>query len=264
MRALLVEDSALSKPIEVALSREGAQVDVTNLGEDAIDIAKTYEYHIIILDLQPPDISGLEVLRRLRYARVRTPVIALDCSDGLEQGLQALGYGADDVLKKPFHQPELIARIRAIVRRARGHADSVIRVGDLSIDLEQKQVVFNNRLLRFSPKEYAIIELLALQNSGAVKTETLMASLYSGLDDPDPRVLVVFICLIRRKLKRMTGHQYIETVRGQGYRLKPSARQSPPKHDRTPRLAMRERPEGPQRIFRAEAAADARRWQRID
>jgi two-component system, cell cycle response regulator CtrA len=222
MRALLVEDIAVSGPIEVALSREGAQVDVTSLGAEAVDIAKIYEHHIIILDLERPDISGLDVLRRLRDARVRTPVIALDPSEGLDQGLKALGCGAADVLKKPFHRTELIARIRAIVRRARGHACSVIAVGDIAVDLEQRQVIFKDRPLRFSPKEYAIIEQLALQCHGTVRTETLMASLYSGVNDPDPRILVVFIYHIRSKLKRMTGHHYIETVRGHGYRLKVS------------------------------------------
>ena len=134
MRVLLVEDdSSVAKSIELMLHSEGFIVDSTDLGEDGLEIGKLYDYDIIILDLMLPDIDGYEVLRRLRSARVTTPILILSGLSELDHKIKGLGVGADDYLTKPFDKRELIARIQAIVRRSKGHSDSVIRTGRLTV-----------------------------------------------------------------------------------------------------------------------------------
>src|SRR6201991_2106575 len=130
MRVLLVEDdSSTAKAIELSLASEGIICDTTQLGEDGLEIGKLYDYDIIILDLVLPDIDGYEVLRRFRAARVRTPILILSGLSELDHKLKGLGFGADDYLTKPFDKRELVARINAVVRRAKGHSQSIIKTG---------------------------------------------------------------------------------------------------------------------------------------
>ena len=130
MRVLLVEDDpTTSKSIEMMLSSAGMVLDITDLGEDGLEIGKLYDYDIIVLDLMLPDIDGYEVLRRLRSAKVETPVLILSGLTESEQKVKGLGTGADDYLTKPFNKNELVARIHAIVRRSKGHSESIIRTG---------------------------------------------------------------------------------------------------------------------------------------
>src|SRR5512144_1261730 len=132
MRVLLVEDdSATSKSIELLLKSEGLACDTTDLGEDGLEIGKIYDYDIILLDLMLPDMDGYEVLRRLRAARVKTPILILSGLAELDNKLKGLGFGADDYLTKPFDKRELVARINAVVRRAKGHSQSIIKTGKL-------------------------------------------------------------------------------------------------------------------------------------
>ena len=141
MRVLLVEDdTATSKSIELMLKSEGFVCDTTDLGEDGLEIGKIYDYDIIILDLMLPDIDGYEVLRRLRAARVKTPILILSGLAELDNKLKGLGFGADDYLTKPFDKRELIARIHAIVRRAKGHSQSIIKTGKLTVNLDTRTV----------------------------------------------------------------------------------------------------------------------------
>ena len=141
MRVLLVEDdSATAASIELMLRSEGFICDTTDLGEDGLEIGKLYDYDIIILDLMLPDIDGYEVLRRLRAARVKTPILILSGLNELDAKIKGLGFGADDFLTKPFDRRELIARIQAIVRRAKGHSESVIRTGKLLVNLDSRVV----------------------------------------------------------------------------------------------------------------------------
>src|SRR4051812_25650540 len=128
MRVLLVEDDAsTAEGIELMLKTEGMVVDVTNLGEDGLEIGKLYDYDIIILDIMLPDIDGMEVLRRLRDSRITTPVLILSGMREPDQKVKGLGIGADDYLTKPFNKAELLARIQAIVRRSKGHSHSIIK-----------------------------------------------------------------------------------------------------------------------------------------
>src|ERR1700709_738422 len=137
MRVLLIEDDAsVSRSIELMLGTQKFNVYATDLGEEGIDLGKLYDYDIVLLDLNLPDMSGYEVLRTLRAAKVRTPILILSGLAGIEDKVKGLGFGADDYLTKPFHKDELVARIHAIVRRSKGHAESVIEIADLCVNLD--------------------------------------------------------------------------------------------------------------------------------
>ena len=222
MRVLLVEDdAATARGIELMLRSEGMVVDATDLGEDGLEIGKLYDYDIIILDLMLPDIDGLEVLRRLRDARVRTPVLILSGLTEAENKVRGLGGGADDYLTKPFDKAELIARIHAIVRRAKGHAQSVIQTGRMAVDLGARTVAVDELPVHLTGKEYGILELLSLRKGTTLTKEMFLNHLYGGLDEPELKIIDVFICKLRKKLTTATGgDSYIETVWGRGYMLR--------------------------------------------
>ena len=222
MRVLLVEDdSATAASIAMMLQAEGFVCDTTDLGEDGLEIGKLYDYDIIILDLMLPDIDGYEVLRRLRSAKVRTPILILSGLSGLDNKVKGLGFGADDFLTKPFERRELLARIQAIVRRAKGHAESTIRTGKLTVNLESRTVDVEGKPLHLTGKEYGIIELLSLRKGTTLTKEMFLNHLYGGMDEPEPKIIDVFVCKLRKKLANATrGDNYIETVWGRGYVLR--------------------------------------------
>jgi len=226
MRVLLVEDdAAMAASIKMMLVKENFICDTTDLGEDGLEIGKLYDYDIILLDLMLPDIDGYEVLRRLRAARVRTPILILSGLGELDHKIKGLGFGADDYLTKPFHKDELVARIQALVRRSRGHAQSAIEVDDLRIDLDTKGVEVGGARVHLTSKEYKILELLALRKDATLTKESFLNHLYGGMDEPEAKIVDVFICKLRRKLSNASGGKdYIETVWGRGYTLRePSA-----------------------------------------
>jgi two-component system cell cycle response regulator CtrA len=222
MRVLLVEDdSSTAKSIELMLRSENFIVDATDLGEDGLEIGKLYDYDIILLDLMLPDIDGYEVLRRLRAARVDTPILILSGLGELDNKLKGLGFGADDYLTKPFDKRELIARIQAIVRRSKGHSDSVIRTGKLAVNLDARAVEVEGRKLHLTGKEYGIIELLSLRKGTTLTKEMFLNHLYGGVDEPELKIIDVFVCKLRKKLVAATGgDSYIETIWGRGYMLR--------------------------------------------
>jgi two-component system, cell cycle response regulator CtrA len=222
MRVLLVEDdSATAASITMMLQAEGFVCDTTDLGEDGLEIGKLYDYDIIILDLMLPDIDGYEVLRRLRSAKVRTPILILSGLSGLDNKVKGLGFGADDFLTKPFERRELLARIQAIVRRAKGHAESTIRTGKLTVNLESRTVDIEGKPLHLTGKEYGIIELLSLRKGTTLTKEMFLNHLYGGMDEPEPKIIDVFVCKLRKKLANAAkGDNYIETVWGRGYVLR--------------------------------------------
>jgi two-component system cell cycle response regulator CtrA len=144
MRVLLIEDDgAMAQSIELMLKSESFNVYTTDLGEEGIDLGKIYDYDIILLDLNLPDMSGFEVLRSLRVSKVKAPILVLTGLATIEDKVRGLGFGAEDYMTKPFHKDELVARIHAIVRRSKGHAQSVIQTGDLTVDLDTKKVEVN-------------------------------------------------------------------------------------------------------------------------
>jgi len=222
MRVLLVEDdSATAASIEMMLRTEGFICDTTDLGEDGLEIGKLYDYDIIILDLMLPDIDGYEVLRRLRAARVRTPILILSGLAELDNKIKGLGFGADDFVAKPFDRRELIARIQAIVRRAKGHSESVIRTGKLTVNLDSRTVEVESHPLHLTGKEYGILELLSLRKGTTLTKEMFLNHLYGGMDEPELKIIDVFVCKLRKKLSIATaGENYIETVWGRGYVLR--------------------------------------------
>ncbi|MGA2089182.1 MAG: response regulator transcription factor CtrA [Stellaceae bacterium] len=222
MRVLLIEDdSATAASIELMLKSEGFICDTTDLGEDGLEIGKLYDYDIIVLDLMLPDIDGYEVLRRLRAARVRTPILILSGMAELDNKIKGLGFGADDFLAKPFDRRELIARIQAIVRRAKGHSESLIRTGKLTVNLDSRTVEAEGAPLHLTGKEYGILELLSLRKGTTLTKEMFLNHLYGGMDEPELKIIDVFVCKLRKKLSVAThGDNYIETVWGRGYVLR--------------------------------------------
>ena len=225
MRILLIDDDPSVRLSTAAmLKSESMVVDTTDLGEDGLEIAKLYDYDIILLDLMLPDMDGIELLRRLRHARVTTPVLILSGLGQPENKVRGLGGGADDYLTKPYDRAELVARIHAIVRRSKGHAEPTIRTGKLTLNLAARTVDVDGRPLHLTGKEYGILELLSLRKGTTLTKEMFLNHLYGGMDEPELKIVDVFICKLRKKLALATeGEHYIETVWGRGYVLREPA-----------------------------------------
>ena len=222
MRVLLIEDdSAAAQSIELMLKSESFTVYTTDLGEEGIDLGKIYDYDIILLDLNLPDMSGFEVLRSLRISKVKTPTLILSGLGGIEDKVKGFGVGADDYMTKPFHRDELVARIHAIVRRSKGHAQSVIQTDDLVVNLDTKTSEVNGARVHLTGKEYAMLELLSLRKGMTLTKEMFLNHLYGGIDEPEVKIIDVFMCKLRKKLAGASGGKnYIETVWGRGYVLR--------------------------------------------
>lgn len=222
MRVLLIEDDyAVSQSVETILKKEGMVVDTTDDGEDGLDCGKLYEYDIIILDLNLPGMNGYEVLKSLRNAKNDTPVLILSGLYEPDKKVKGLGFGADDYLTKPFDKDELIARIRAIVRRHNHHSNSIIKTGLVEVNLDTQTVSVAGKDLHLTGKEYGIMELLSLRKGSTLNKEQFLNHLYGGIDEPELKIIDVFICKLRKKLEKASGGKnYIETVWGRGYILK--------------------------------------------
>ncbi len=222
MRILLVEDDpTMSKSIELMLTHANLNVYATDLGEEGIDLAKLYDYDLILLDLNLPDMNGHEVLRQLRIARVETPILILSGADDTESKIKGFGFGADDYMTKPFHREELVARIHAIIRRSKGHSQSIIHTGRVAVNLDAKTVEVEGKAVHLTGKEYQMLELLSLRKGTTLTKEMFLNHLYGGMDEPELKIIDVFICKLRKKLSNATGGEnYIETVWGRGYVLR--------------------------------------------
>ncbi|HIP23121.1 MAG TPA: response regulator transcription factor [Rhodobacteraceae bacterium] len=222
MRILLVEDDPMtSKSIEMMLASANLNVYATDLGEEGIDLAKLYDYDLILLDINLPDMNGHEVLRQLRLAKIDTPILILSGMDDTENKIKGFGFGADDYMTKPFHREELVARIHAIVRRSKGHAQSLISTGNVVVNLDAKTVEANGRPVHLTGKEYQMFELLSLRKGTTLTKEMFLNHLYGGMDEPELKIIDVFICKLRKKLSTaLGGENYIETVWGRGYVLR--------------------------------------------
>lgn len=219
MRVLLVEDDpSMARSIEMMLESEGYVVDLTEFGEDGLEIGKIYDHDLIILDLMLPDIDGYEVLRRLRDSRVETPILILSGLTEMDHKIKGLGFGADDYLTKPFDRRELLARIQAVIRRSNGHSKPQIECGPLTVRLDSKSAEVDGKTVHLTGKEYGILELLALRKGTTLTKEMFLNHLYGGMDEPEAKIIDVFVCKLRKKLANATeGHNFIETVWGRGY-----------------------------------------------
>jgi len=224
MRILLVEDdTATAKAVEMMLKSEEYVCDCTDLGEDGLEIGKLYDYDLIILDLMLPDMDGYEVLRRLRDAKVQTPILILSGLSQPDSKIKGLDLGADDYLTKPFDKGELIARIQSVVRRSKGYSESIIRTGKITVNLDKKIVQVDGQHVHLTGKEYAILELLALRKGATLTKDMFLNHLYNGMDGPELKIIDVFVCKLRKKLSAATGGiNYIETIWGRGYVLRDS------------------------------------------
>lgn len=222
MRILLVEDDRqLAKSIKMICEAEGYQVETCDMGEDGLDMAKLYEFDIILLDLGLPDMEGFEVLKKIRSNKNETPVLILSGHTEVDNRVKGLGYGADDFLGKPFDKKELLARVKAIVRRSKGHAQSEIATGKIKVNLDRRLVEVEGQPVHLTTKEYAILELLSLRKGTPLTKEQFLNHLYGGMDEPEVKIIDVFVCKLRKKLEEATGGEnYIETVWGRGYVLR--------------------------------------------
>ena len=183
MRVLLIEDDpTTSRSIEMMLTYANLNVYSTDLGEEGIDLAKLYDYDLILLDLNLPDMTGHEVLRQLRLAPIETPTLILSGEDGTDSKIKGFGFGADDYLTKPFHREELVARIHAIIRRSKGHSQSIIRTGKIAVNLDAKTVEADGAPVHLTGKEYQMLELLSLRKGTTLTKEMFLNHLYGGMN----------------------------------------------------------------------------------
>ncbi|GHT89366.1 DNA-binding response regulator [Alphaproteobacteria bacterium] len=222
MRLLVVEDeNGIAKRVEGACVEGGFICHLSDAGADALEMLKLYDYEAIILDLMLPDIDGFEVLSRIRAIKDNTPIIVLSGLSSTEDKVRCLSLGADDYLTKPFSKTELMARVFAVVRRTSGHSSSIITVGPLEIDVKHKCVRVYGNDVNLTSKEYSVIELLALKKGSVLAKETFLNNIYGGIDEPDLKIVDVFICKLRRKIAELAGGlNFIETVWGRGYSLR--------------------------------------------
>jgi two-component system cell cycle response regulator CtrA len=226
MRALIVEvDPPLLSSMSSALAAENFAVDVAGRYDDAVHFARTYDYDVLLLSLDDMGVACPARVARLRSGDIGAPLIALSKSSALDDKVQALGAGADDYLVEPFHPDELLARVNAVVRRACGHCRALIRTGLLDVDTQAKIVEADGRRLALTRMEYAILEFLCLRKGSVVARDTLIDHIYSALEEPDPRIIDVHVCRLRKKMLRACGRSYLHTEWGRGFvmRDEPSA-----------------------------------------
>jgi two-component system cell cycle response regulator CtrA len=221
MKFLLIEDDhSVAKSIELMLKSEGYEVTVADQGEVGADLGRTGNFDLILLDLTLPDMSGMEVLRDLRFGAIKTPVMILSGSSEIDTKVKTFGVGADDYVTKPFHKDELIARIQAVTRRSQIKVDNVIKAGSVAVNLDSKTAYVNDVWVPLTTKEYQILELLALRKGSTLTKEMFLNQLYSGMDEPEIKIIDVFICKLRKKLFNAgESGRVIETVWGRGYAM---------------------------------------------
>ena len=227
MRVLLVEgDVTAAKGISLILKTAGFTVDHTDLGRDALEMVRRYDYDLILLNLVLPDIEGYEVVRRMRAARLTTPVIVLSALCRPQAKVKAFAVGADDFITTPFDHAELVARMQAILRRSKGYSEPTLRVGSLQLNLDSREVSVDSRPVHLTGKEYAILELLVLRKGMVLTKDAFLNHLYGGMDEPEMKIIDVFICKLRKKLQLVGAGHLISTVWGRGYMLREDDRLS--------------------------------------
>ena len=222
MRVLLADkDKAFCQGLSFFLKSKKAIVDLVYSAEDAEEMVHLYEYDAIISGLLFSDKSGTELLKRLRNNGVNTPFIVLSAVSSVAKKIECFDLGADDYITRPCDKNELVARLRAIVRRSRGYGQAIVNVGEMTLNLGTKVVKIGNKTLNLTGKEYALLELLALRKGMIVSKEQFLNHLYGGTDEePEMKIIDVFLCRIRTKIKRLSGGKdYVQTVWGRGYIL---------------------------------------------
>lgn len=220
MRLLIIEDE---KPLAIVLKKgleeQGFTVDLSFDGEDGLFMAGSYPFDAILLDIMLPKVDGLEILSQLRDRGVDTPVLLLTARGTMEDKVTGLESGADDYIAKPFDFPELLARVRSVIRRNKGKPAPLIRIGELQIDTNTRQALRGGQDLGLSAKEYEYLEYLALNQHRVVARQELLDHIYSTCYDFDSNIIDVYISNLRRKIDRNFATPLIHTIRGAGYRL---------------------------------------------
>lgn len=221
MRVLLVEDDVTAaRGIALMLRSGGAVVDTADTGEEALELVRHYDYDIVVLDLMLPDMEGYDVVRRMRSSRIDVPVLILSGLSRPQAKVKGLGAGADDFITKPFDKAELLARMQAIVRRSKGFSQPTLRIGSLQLNLDSREVLVNTSPVHLTGKEYAILELLVLRKGMVLTKEAFLNHLYGGMDEPEMKIIDVFICKLRKKLACVGADGLIGTVWGRGYMMR--------------------------------------------
>ena len=227
MRALLVEDDVSSaRGIAMMLRSTGAIVDQTDTGEEGLELARHYDYDVVVLDLMLPDMEGYEVVRRMRAGRIETPVLILSGLSRPQAKVKGFGVGADDYLTKPFDAAELQARIQAVIRRSKGYSQPLLKIGNLQLNLDSREVHVGEKIVHLTGKEYAILELMVLRKGMVLTKEAFLNHLYGGIDEPEMKIIDVFICKLRKKLAQAGADNLVGTVWGRGYMLRDPASHS--------------------------------------
>ena len=221
MRVLLIDDDlTAARGIALMLKSGGAVVDHADTGEEGLELVRRYDYDICVLDLMLPDMEGYEVVRRMRAARIDVPVLILSGLSRPQAKVKGLAMGADDFMTKPFDKAELIARMQAVVRRSKGFSQPTLRIGPLQLNLDSREVNVEGRPVHLTGKEYAILELLVLRKGMVLTKEAFLNHLYGGMDEPEMKIIDVFICKLRKKLAIAGADNLIGTVWGRGYMMR--------------------------------------------
>ena len=221
MRVLLIEDDlTVARGLSLMLKSGGAVVDHCDTGAEALELARHYDYDIVLLDLMLPDMEGYEVVRRMRAARINTPVLVLSGLSRPQAKVKAFGAGADDFLCKPFDKTELLARMQAVLRRSKGYSQPTLRIGDVVLNLDSREVTVAGAAVHLTGKEYSILELLVLRRGMVLTKEAFLNHLYGGLDEPEMKIIDVFVCKLRKKLTQAGARDLISTVWGRGYMVR--------------------------------------------
>ncbi|MBR0641351.1 response regulator transcription factor [Plastoroseomonas hellenica] len=221
MRALVVERDPMNVIGKVrALQLATITVDTAKSGEDAVDMTRHFDYDVMILGVSLADMTGVEALRRLRARNISVPAIATTKSGDLAAVVQALDIGADDCITPATDRTEFLARVRSVIRRSKGFARSALTAANLTLDIQSKDVTIESRAVNLTGKEQSIMELLIMRKGVVQSKEAILTHLYNGIDEPEMKIIDVFICKLRRKLAEAGFSGAIGTVWGRGYVLR--------------------------------------------
>ncbi len=221
MRTLLVEnDPTIARGLTQFFRTSGIIADLADTAEEALELVRHYDYDLVVAELTLPEMDGADFVRRLRIGRNAVPVLIMSSNPRPEARIKAFNAGADDVLGKPFDSAELMARMRAIVRRSKGFADPSLTVGPLVLKQDSREVTVHGREVKLTGKEYAILELLVLRKGSVLTKDAFLNHLYGGMDEPEAKIIDVFICKLRKKLNLAAAENLIITIWGRGYMLR--------------------------------------------
>jgi two-component system cell cycle response regulator CtrA len=224
MRVLLIEDNvARAKTLDAYFIAQGIAAERTDTGEEALELVRHYDFDLLIVNLALSALEGSAVIRRIRAAGRTTPILALSTMRNPRARVEAFTAGADDVVDQQVDPAELLARIRAIVRRSRGHSQSSLQIGAVTLNLELHTVVANGVSLSLTGKEFALLQLLMLRKNIVMTKDAILTQLYGGMDEPELKIIDVFVCKIRKKLAAVGLGDFIGTVWGRGYMVRDQA-----------------------------------------